>query len=32
MSKEERMNLEDLKKIREKREKDMVLRDGKSRV
>ena len=26
------MNLEDLKKIREKREKDMVLRDGKSRV
>jgi NADP-reducing hydrogenase subunit HndB len=26
------MNLEDLKKIREKREKDMVLRDGKSRI
>ncbi len=26
------MNLEDLKKIREKREKDMLLRDGKSRA
>ena len=26
------MNLEDLKKLREKREKDMVLRDGKARV
>ncbi len=26
------MNLEDLKKLREKREKDMFLRDGKARV
>jgi NADP-reducing hydrogenase subunit HndB len=26
------MNLEDLKKLREKREKDMLLRDGKARV
>jgi len=25
------MNLEDLKKLREKREKDMLLRDGKAR-